>query len=367
MIDGSQVRLTKSGVGRRIISPGKHEISIEASGYLGTTQTYTLKRGIINKINISLRALSAPTKISDGKLLAKGDDSTFYFLGEGGARIFKSSIKPNTDGTMKIETIAITDARLSGVREIIWSPDRQLALFRKDDGIYLFDFYRYDFQHQTETLWGRDIGSIAWAPDNSKIAYYNAPDQTLIFSNITNTAQTRILNLAETGMLDPILRWSPDSSTLLIIPRNKDYSTNKVFALNISNLSIKSLTEGNQIDALFTPVGKNILYGTYVKDVANPINTLISVMNADGQNQTSSSLRAYLSRANWRDDDNLLAISYDVASGKERIVNFSVKANQSTVIIPRDYNGGYDSVAAVSGGNIVIFQSDDAVYAFSIN
>lgn len=372
-IDNNPLKINRFGAGRKTMKAGKYLVCVEADGYMGYAKQESFKRGFVTKINVSLKELPAPSKIADGKLIEKQDDSNFLFLNSEGNQIFKSTVtRSASEKEMAIETKAVTSNQLSGIKEIIWSPNKQLALFRKDDGIYLFDFQKYDFINQKESLWGKDIGSIAWSPDNSKIAYhYNLPggEKTLIFADIANTEQNRILNLSEMGINDPILRWSNSSQWLLIIPRNKDYNTNKIYLFNTYNKTIKEITDtGNQADAIFSIGDDQLLYATYSKDLVNPISLVISKMNIDGENQEPFEIRTVLSKTAWRNQKDLIAVVYDVNEKKRKIINFDTENKQSFAIQPKNADiKSVESLISLGDGKIIIYQNNDGLYGLRID
>jgi Tol biopolymer transport system component len=167
---------------------------------------------LITPLKINLKEKPEPLTISrNAKFLNKGNDfNDFYYLAEG--TLFKARGKASDSQRVQItEQRAITNPRIADVTDMIWSPTKDLALLKKPDQVNLFDFKKYDFVNQTEELWGKNIGSIAWSPDNSKVAYYYAPssgEKSLVFSNLTNKEMNRVLNLNEQKIDNPLLRWS---------------------------------------------------------------------------------------------------------------------------------------------------------------
>jgi len=378
-VDNAQIGLTAAGIARSNLSPGTHTVKISADGYIGQSFDISFKRGFMKEVDISLKKLPAPLEVSAGaQFLSRGSDfNDGYYLGNDGKTIFK--IKYDLDATSGNVTVAenkaITDARLSTISEIIWAPTHQLALLRKTDGsVNLFDFMKYDFVHQTETPWGSGVGSAAWAPDNSEIAYYYAPgtgERSLILTNVLNTAPERVADLNDNNIENPILRWSPDSQWLLVIPRNADTSKNNVYLFNVYSRTFKQLTtSGNQVDAIFSPDGNKILYSTLSNDPNSPIQTVISVMNLDGTNQRALKLRAEISKIVWSPDSkNIVVAAFDNTAKAETIFQYDTNLDESTgfVLSNLSVSGGIQSIALSSDGKIVLYETADGIFAVDIN
>ncbi|MFA5926716.1 MAG: PEGA domain-containing protein [Patescibacteria group bacterium] len=367
-----------NGVGkvRKILTPGNYSLRIEADGYIAHIETVTLKRAQQKKINVPLKEIPEPFAIAkDGKFLSSGNDfNTVIYLGNEGKTLYQAKLALGNDGNIELKNHApITDAKLSGIEEVVLSPKKDLALFRKKDGIYLFDFKRYDFINQTETPWGKNIGSVAWAPDNSKIAYYYEPgdgEQSLIFAPLDNSNITRVANFAELNIKNPILRWSPDSEWLLVIPRNTtDYDSNKVYVFNAYNRTIKELTEiGSQIDSIFSPDASKILYATYSKDLRNPVRSLLSVMNKDGTEKRLLELRAEPKKIFWRTDGkNIVVASFDEEKQRESFFNFNLETKAKDGFAINALNQGYVNALMLSEDEkIIIYEAQGGIYALKI-
>ena len=369
MIDDTPVRATAAGIARKILTPGEHLIRIEASGYVGYSRAITFKRGLNKEVLVSLKVMPKTTEVAaDGRFLSKGADfGDFFYLGSGGKTIYKVKLTLDEKKEIKkVEERPITEARLSGIQEIIWSPNRELALLRKSDGLYLFDFYKYDFVNQRETFWGKDIGSAAWAPDNSKVAYfYNPPgEQSLVFANLSNSESTRVANLTEMGIENPLLRWSPDSEWLFVTPRSKDYSKNKIYLFNAYSRSFKELTEGgSQAEALFSPDCNKILYWTYQKGSEAEPSFVLSVMNKDGSEKRSLDIRADTGKATWMSDSKNIVVALPGESGLLSLVAYNTQSIKESGFALPDVVKSLVSLAVSNDNKILVFESDNKILA----
>lgn len=375
-IDGSNVKITANGIAKKSLSPGLHKVKIEADGYVGYSAEINFKRGFLKEMGIALKQISKPVEISSkGQFLAKGSNfNDSYYLSADGKTIHKVKLDLKDDGTVAIsDDRAITSDRLQNISEIIWSPTKDLALFRKiDQSVTLFDFMRYDFVHQTETAWGNEIGSIAWSPDNSKIAYYYKPsngEKSLIFANLTNKDLQRVLDFKDYKIENPILRWSPDSERLLIIPRNSNPAENNIYVFNAYTRTLTQLTDtGQMLDGNFSPDSNLILYSSYSQNRKTPITSLLSVMNNDGLEKRSLELWADLDKVAWgKDSQSLVVSTFDQESNSESIFGFSVKNKQQEGFLIKDLGKTYiNSVFPLDNGKIVLYQSNQGIFALKV-
>ncbi len=369
-IDNAPVRISGLGTVNKRLKPGSHLIRVDQDGYIGFNEQVNLKGGSIQTIKINLK--SNPKALSAGGLLAKGNDlADGYYLGNNGKTIYHAVVGLDNKGDIQsIENREITQPKLNGITDIIWSPDKSLALFRKSDGIYLYDFKKDDFVNQTEQLFGKNIGSIAWAPDNSKIAYFYSPpsgEKTLVFANITNSTIERVYNFAGTGIENPILHWSSDSQWLLISPQSKNYSLNNIYVFNAYSRTMKKLTDnGNQVDGTFSPDNKSIVYATYSATPTEPIPFVLSIMSIDGSNKKSLDVRADIRNSIWfKDSSDLLLVSHDTQTNRDMMFKFNVNTKQRSFGISSNTNSKIDSMVLVNDDQIILYQSNNQIFGIN--
>lgn len=380
-IDGTFIEASASGTIMRFISPGTHVIEVEADGYLGFSQEINFKRGFPKKISITLKTSPEPLAISEGgEFLTKGNDFNDVFFLEG-AVLHRARLKAAAGKVTILENRNITAESIYDASEMIWSPSKEIALLRNSSGIDIFDLKKYDFVNQTEELWGNNIGSIAWSPDNSKVAYYYASgtgEKSLVFANLTNSEMNRVVDFTEYSIDNPLLRWSPDSEWLLIIPRNEDKEQNKIYLYNAYSRTISTIADtGNQLDANFSPDGKKILYSTYSKDPFGSVNSLLSIMDTKapdmvaeyGVNKKTLGVRAELAKTAWNKDSvNIIVATLDEETGSESIFQFDTAKKEKSGFIARDLGDIYiQKVTSTDDNKVIIYQDEDGIFAINVD
>jgi dipeptidyl aminopeptidase/acylaminoacyl peptidase len=353
------------------LSLGHHLVEIEKDGYVNQIINRNFKRGFTSRINISLKEAPRPVAIDEtGQFMTlQAGTNDLYYLGNNGGAIYKTNVGLNDTGEVKLEGRAITNSNLGGIDDIVWSPKKDLALFKKSDGIYLFDFKKYDFINQTENPWGSDIGDIAWSPDNSKIAYSYAPpagEKSLIFANLDNSKPERVLNLKELNIENPLLRWSPDSEWLLIIAQNNS-KIKTLYLFNAYSRQIEELIKAaGDVDGTFSPDGGTILYSSEDDDGA----PILSTITLDKTVNIDLNLSATIKNIYWEKDNinSIVAGAFSERKQTNSIFNFDLKINQPdkySIDLPEGEE--IRSVATAGGGNIVIYETDEGAYAIKID
>lgn len=329
------ISLDESGTGSTTLSPGEVEIKVEDNGYIGYSQKVKLRGGRTNAFQFVLQKNPSPVVIGDSEEANKNvqfiseadeDDSIFY-LANNGSTLYKAKFSIESDGNIKtIMNRPISNPPLSGIKNIIWSPNKDAAIFYKGSGAYtFFDFKKYNFVSQEEIKYGENIGDLAWSPDNSKIAYYYAPpsgEKSLIFANHTNTEITRVANFVEMGIENPYLSWSPNSEWLIVIPRNSDLGQNKIYLFNAYTRSFTTvLDEGSNIEAVFSRDGEKIIYAKNSVESNNPVRQMLYTMDKGGGNNQPLDLRSRIAKTSffYTIADNLAVATFNPQTGYESL------------------------------------------------
>lgn len=349
-------------------SVGNHMIRVESDGYTGQNIQLSFGRGFNKKVDINLAQTPRPVTINNNStLLTKGTNfNDGYYLANN--TIYKLKVGLDEQNVVTVlENRPVSQAKVSDTQEIIWSPSKDLAILRHSSRITLFDFMKYDFINQTESPWGgSDIGSIAWAPDNSRIAYSYAPtsgERSLIFANITNTQIERVLNFTEAGIENPTLRWSPDSEWLLIIPHSKDQTKNKIYLFNAYTRKLKTaVEEGGQVDASFSPDNNKIVYAT--KSSGNLSD--LYLMDKNGDNKKKLNVEADPETISWTNDSkNIIIANTDQSSSVIYEYNIDLLAPLGFEITGLDAKIG--TIMITDDSKLLLYESNNNVYAIKVN
>ena len=352
-IDGKAFDKNAKGVYRTITTPGEHTVEITQADSVGIAKTFKFRRGLKTNIKTTLSSLPKVESLETGGSFFYSDSNDdFYYLNGS-----KDTIMHGKYENGQLKTSAVTSKSLSNIDEIVWSPNKDLALLRKSDGkINMFDFKKYDFVNQTETFWGQNYGAIAWSPDNTEIAYTiaNSDENSLFFSNIANTESTRILNLNDYNITNPLLRWSPDSSQLLIVSRATDVKNNKIYLLNVFNRTLSALAEADSYtNAIFSIDSKYVLTNKKSGETQR-----FSIEN--NKEQTMMKENLYLGNAFQAKDHPNIIYTGDVEGsifGYDMIKNL-----RSGFILNKISDKKISVIKLMNGGKTLIYQNPDGIY-----
>ena len=369
-VDNRPLQLNTSGDIKTTLSPGNYTLKVEADGYVAQIKEITLRRARTLKLDFKLNPAPKPytitgeTDVADNvQFISEADDfNAIFYLANNGSTLYKAKFNINDkDEIENVYNRPISFPPLSGINGIIWSPKKDSAIFKKGASAYFFDFQKYNFVSQQELKYGDDVGDVAWSPDDSKIAYYYSPpsgEKSLIFANKTNTEMTRVANLAELGVDNPYLSWSPDSEWLIVIPRNKNYSSNKIYLFNAYTRSFKEVSDtGNNLEAKFSADGSKILYTTFSSDPNSPVKALVSVMDSDGNNKRGLDLRADMRKISWLNNSNseIIVATWDGGRQTEAIFGYDIvakKQNSFNYLLPPQ---NYVRELNISANNNLLF------------
>lgn len=381
-INNAPVSLDSSGEARVKTRPDVVSVKVEAEGYVGNSQIITLGRGKTFKYTIELKrnpiavtdeiGLTPNSKVS---FVSEADeDNSVFYLSDNGSALYKAKFDLNSD--QKINLVfnhKISNPNLSGINDIIWSPDKGAALFKKNDGVYFFDLKKYNLLGQEEVKYGEDIGDIAWSPDDSKIAYYYAPpsgEKTLIFADKTNSEKTKVANFLEMGIDNPYLCWSPDSEWLVVIPRNKDFSSNKIYLFNTYTRDFSTVSDsGNNVEAIFSLDSNKIFYTNYQPDPSNPVKSTLNIMDKDGKDKKSLGARALLSKISLLSskEDDIIISTYNPEKQRDSLFIYNlVEKRDSGFKINLPEKQYINEIISLKNSNLIFYLSNNKLYALNL-
>ena len=165
-----------------------------------------------------------------------------------------------------------------------WSPDGEQIAFSR-----LGNLFVANADGSGETDLGIPGGSPAWSPDGAKIAFAVSQSQAPFASDIytVNPDGSGITQITSGPLSEAQPDWSPDGSKIaftLIVPNS--LSDQEVWTMNADGTGQVQLTEccadGAAASPAWSPDGTKIVF---VRD-DTPADGLITVMDADGANQT---------------------------------------------------------------------------------
>lgn len=276
------------------IKPGNYKLKINLEDYIPYESDLNISFGSNTSLNIVLRALPIPEKVVNdlGRFAVLSEDKkSMYFLSNNGKTMYQ--IQDIEAEKLKIEKIS--PDFFSNITNIIWSPDRELAIIKQTDKTSLYDFKRYDLLHQEITPFDDGVKNIVWSADAKNIIYYFSPvegETTLIKATQTNTNLERIYNFKDTAIRNPQIDWSPDQGDILLVANKKLYLLN-LYLKKLTELSIEGVLE-----AKFTPDNKII----YITDIG------AHICDKLGQNAKKLDFNTSLNKITFLNKDKIIYV-----------------------------------------------------------
>jgi hypothetical protein len=288
------------------------------------------------------------------------DGKALFYLGNNRQIIYRMEVANRIP-------VPITEKALKGVSDIQWSGQPDVALVTQADGAYLQEIPRYDFRNQSLVkIGGKELVSPIWDPTNPEriaAAYFtSAGERTLIFADKRLTQIDRKVDLK--GFENPKLVWSPDASYIAVINRSSDYTKNNLWIYTTADGNFRQATsEGNVLNASFSPDSTVLLYESYTSDSGNPYGAVLASMKSDGSARYELSTVGRVAQAAWKNDSsfylpdlrrsNLLLYT---AQGRKETLSFSFadpRAVQGMFYSPQD--------------KVLLFYTTQAIYTVNLS
>lgn len=364
-LNNKQVKTTKHEKGLFIqAQPGQYILSINKKSYSTFKQNIRLGRGKIAEIRptFTLSPLFANQNDSISNSIdyvrASYDEKALYFLGNNRTTLYRMEIA-------NLSQIPLTIAPLSGVVDVQWSQEPNVALIQQDSGIYLQELPSYDLVEQNLVkIGGTDIISPVFDPNNSRrlaFAYFpNSGERSLVFSDLTIKTIERKTELPD--MVNPRIKWSKDSKYILIFDRSNDLSKNNLWVYNTSTGNFKQYTEeGNIMDAMFNPDGSQILTQKFNKTTEK-----MDLFLIDSRAGTLKNLNITgdINKIAWKDDRYFYSPNKDE---NELILFDTEKKTAKTIPFTFDSNLQINGMLYYPTNQNLIFYTSSAIYTINLS
>lgn len=369
LVNNAPQAVNNSGIAKVRIMAGKYTLRVEANGYVGYQSSLQLKGGNRITKKVSLKSLPKLTQMADPAVLAqKFSTDQIAYLGNGRKTLFTAQAILNSENKIMIpEPKAMTPDVFANVDKIIFSPDGQLAFIKIGTDVYLYDFNKYAIVGQNMTKFGSDIGDIIWSPDQTRVAYYYAPkngERSLIFSDLLNQNPQRVANFSTID--SPQLEWSKSGDKILVVPRSDDDSKNKVYIFDAYLKQLGTLTDfGNVLSAKFMGDNTSILYFTANNDPKNPIKSVVSVMDLDGQNKKALNINAYPDKTYFVSQKQIIFTTYLNGQEQYLLVDFE-KSKMVRIFFEKPKQFEINNMMFSADGKILYVAANNKLYATNV-
>ncbi len=353
-IDGTSVTSAK-----KTLSVGEHKLSVSSIGFVTYDRLFTLKRAQGLHLNILLKAIPTPvtlsTRVENSPSFVRG--SEVFFLGNGGRTLYRSRADAGLT-TQRVEPM--TPDTLTDVQKVIWRPDGEVAFIKRSDGIYLYDFMRYDLLHQTNTLWGTSIDDIIWDPSGKRVAYtyYGADgEQSLKFADVENKAVSIVANLANNNVNHPTILWSPDGKSILLKSNSDQKKTNYLYVYDVFSKKITQVTTLGEVEgAKWSPDSLSILFTAPGQSTEGKTGLAIWVVKTDasGLKPLNVIVDGILS-ATWTNDSQSIVVASPQAGEGDKLLEVKIDGQIAPFIMSSPISLHPKHLITISGDERVLF------------
>jgi len=301
-LNGEPAKLTPESDGVLIKArPGVYRLRLTRPNYDPYVADITVKRGQTVKLRPVFSILPQQAVDSDGSVAfvrpSVDGTSVFYYVPSNGT-IYRMDLASQTQ-------VPITNAPITGVKDIEWSGDRNVALLTLNDGLYLQEIPILNFESQVQVkIAGTDSTGVIWDPTNSqRLAFLYNPGTGEHSLAIADKRISAIEHKADISMIpNPHLVWSPNASYIALIAGSTDASQNDIWIYTTANGSLTQITtSGHVVDASFSPDSATLLYQLSTNDPSNPLGNELHTVKPDGHAATSLDVPGTIATVAWKD------------------------------------------------------------------
>lgn len=335
-IDGQKV----SANGEIKLKSGTYDIKIESPEYIPYQKNIKLGMFAKKELSVNLKKLSVPQKAVEYQVqytILSSDKKSLYYLSNNGKTMYEiTNLEAELSKSDKISPDFFSD-----VTNVIWSPDRNLAIIKQENKTSLYDFKRYDLLHQEIYPFSDGIGNIVWRADGKKILYYYAPEggeTTLIEAEPDNTNKQIVYNFKDTQIRNPAIDWSPDQQDALVI------ANTKLYIFHFFDKTLKPLLENTAVsEAEFTP-DNDIIYQT---------SDGLHICDKLGQNDWKLEVNTGLDKIYFFDSSTLYYS--EKTKGANQFFLFDLAKNQKTEIF-------YNTKININPADLLVTENQKRLY-----
>jgi hypothetical protein len=278
------------------------------------------------------------------------DNTALFFLGNNTQTIYRMNISDRNPS-------GLNSVPLSGVYDIEWPTNPDVALVLSRSGTFLQEIPRFDFVNQiAKKVGGSEFTAGTWDPtDNNRIAlvYANAKgEHSLVFTDRSFSKLDRKTDLG--GLVNPKLVWSPDSSTIALIPRSSDPNQNNIWLYTTSNGNLRQLTQdGNVANASFSPDSAVLLYeqGGQLHTI-RPDDTVIAYVNIAG----------HVNQAAWKDANSFFLPDSD----KSSLALYTLNGDRTDLAFSFKDVGSVQGMLYFQSSKTLIFYTNRSIFSVNV-
>ena len=337
---------------------GQYRIELDKAGYIPFTQDIQAAPGSILEIRPAFTLLPSVQQTTGATIdfvRPAADEQSVYYLGDFRQRLFRLEVASQV-------TVPLTDTPLSGVVDVEWGSNPDVALIVQTDGTYLHEIPRFDFEHQIYTkVAGTEVISPVWDPnDPTRIAaaYYTPEgEHSLVLADKQFKTITRVSTL--TNIPSPKVIWAPSSDYLLLLGRSSQSNLENLWMYTLASGKLEQLTpDGNVKNAVFSPDSSKILF----EQSDQTGQTTRSVISLDTNKIQPVEGNTPLGQVAWKDSSSF----YEAGAGNQTLVLRNLNGSTDATPLSLPQNESIQNLFYYSQPAKVIVSTRTAVYTVNL-
>lgn len=339
---------------------GRYRLKIDRPSYSSYTADISVPSGkdvLVRPTFVLLPSSSATAQQGIDYVRTSPDQKTLYYLGDGRRHLYRLEVGSQAP-------IKLTDQPLSGVEDLQWSNDPNVAILVLSDGVYLHEIPKFDFEHQQLLkIGGSEIISPVWDPSGTGrigAAYFTQQgERSLVVAHKPFDPIDRKADLK--GFTDPKLIWSPDGRYILVINRSATAAANNIWIYSLEKATFEQLTTtGNALNASFNSDSSAFVYERLPLSNEQGDRVLVAY-SLGNKTEKPLSLQAPLSEATWKDASHLLVD--EPTTHNLVLVGLDGSTQSENFTFPGDIRG----MSYFTPSTTLIYYTKDTIYSVGLD
>ncbi len=359
-----------------------HNFEISKDDYFTYKKRIDISKLSGNRLEIDLRPYPSPEQLMKypvDYLKSDFENQKLYYRSNQGKTLY--SIILNSQGKVqKYQTL--TSEIMANITNLIWHPKFNSVIIQipanktantifSEGGNSGTKTFLYNFETKTAQYLGNNIQEINFSQD-SELIYYNQ-NNLLMKTETANPTKDpeQILDIGKAELLNPKIIPSSSDEYLALIPQFNQTSKNHIYLFDLSQKELTELvSDGNQINAVFSPDNSKLIYSTSIQDSEN--GRQLSWIDLETKAIQDLKINTQINNVLWIDSEIILYSYYNESSQTYNVAEknleedssqeYKYKSSITLEIKNIQYDFNNEQIYFINNHLIYYFKLDDGKY-----